>query len=431
MADTNTPGSGGIDTSRPSGAAEMDILNADDKPEGQIKDFENPDDESDDDESGKDESDKDEDVDDDTSGEEDTDKDDESDSDDEESGEDSEDDADDSETGELSLYQAIKKASPELFKKFPELKATIFREQRYTEIYPSIEEAQEAKDRVETFAKLEADILEGKPAELLRAIESTDKDSLGRFAHSILPALLEQDKDLYSEVISLPIKRAIQQVYIQAKKAKNTNLMNSALYVDDFFFEGDGIANDPKLSSAPKKSKEKDPEVQRLERERDEHAERIRGEFNDSVIESLRFKLGKEITAALTTFEFDSYKRKNVARDIENEVNNLLIADTRYQASIKSLYSQASSAKYSSEWKARIISAYLARAKAVLPIAKKKVIEEATGRKAKPDEKKRLVPTNLSTQTHHTVSAKDIDRSKTSDRDFLDGKITLKTSSRK
>lgn len=425
MADTiNTPAGSGIDTSKPEGRAELDILNADDKP-GDVdefdKDEEKPDEESDEDSDEE----KDAEGEDEDEGE-DSDEGDEEDSDSETDESDSEDESNDDESRDLSLYKAVKKDFPELFKKHPELKNIIFREQRYTSIYASVEDAEEAKDRNEAFSKLETDILDGNPKELFKAIEETDKNSLIKLAHNVLPALLEQDKELYSEVIALPIKRAIQQAYIQAKKAGNNNLMNSALYLDDFFFEGDGISNDPKLSTSPKKSKEKDPEVERLEKERDEHAERIRSEFNDSVIESLRFKLGREITAALTQYEFDSYKRKNVARDIENEVNNILSADVRYQASVKSLYSQASSAKFSSDWKARIISAYLARAKAVLPIAKKKVIAEATGRKEKPEEKKRLVPTNLSTQHHKQVTAKEIDRSKTSDRDVLDGRITLR-----
>jgi hypothetical protein len=415
--ETGSPTITTFDKSQPEGKAEMDILNADDSTEETI-------DESSDDKEGPD--DEEGGIDDDSESEE-TDTDDESDSDDEESGEDSEDDSDDSEAGDVSLYQAIKKTNPELFKKYPDLKNVIFREQRYATMFPSVEDAEEAKSRNEAFSRLESDILDGNPKELLQAVEATDKAALGKFVHNILPALLTQDKELYSEVIALPIKRAIQQAYIQAKKSNNTNLMNSALYLDDFFFEGDGISNDPKLNSAPKKESKKDPDVERLERERDEHAERIRGEFNDSVIESLRFRLGKEITGALTQYEFDSYKRKNVARDIENEVNTMLTNDARYQASIKSLYKQASSARFTPEWKARIISAYLARAKAVLPVARKKVIEEATGRKSAPSEKKRLVPTNLSTQTHHTLNAKDIDRSKTSDRDILDGKITFKS----
>jgi len=410
-----------FDSSQPEGKAEMDILNQDESPEGEIPDFESGKEGDEDEDESSDDADKDE-----SDESEDTDETDEEDSDDEESREDSEDDTADSEAGDVSLYQAIKKGNPEIFKKYPELKATIFREQRFTQIFPSIEEATEAKSRNESFSQLETDILDGKPEELLKAVETTDKASFTKFAHSLLPAILAQNKELYSEVISIPIKRAVQQAYLQAKKAGNKNLMNSALYLDDFFFEGDGIGNDPKLDTAPKKDDKKSPDVERLEKERDEHAERIRGEFNTSVIESLRFRLNKEITGSIVQFEFDEYKRKNVARDIETEVNNILAADTRYQASIRSLYKQAESAKYGSEWKARLISAYLARAKAVLPIAKKKVIEEATGRRQAPKEKKRLVPTNLSTHQNRTVSAKDIDRSKTSDRDVLDDRITLK-----
>ena len=322
-----------------------------------------------------------------------------------------------------NLYQTLKKESPDLFKKHPELRSVIFREQKYTEMFPSVEEAKDIKEKFEAFSELEASILAGEPETLLASIEQTDKDAFSTFAHNLLPTILKQNKDLYSEMLEVPLKRAIQQVYVDARKSGNDNLMNSALYVDQFFFGTDGIGKDPdSAQKRAKKEEKKSPEVERLEAERNEHAERIRSEFNTSVIETIQFKLRKEISASLEKYEFDPYKKKNVSRDIETEVNNILAADTRYQASVRSLYKQASMAKFSGDWKPRISSAYLARARAVLPLARKKVIADATGRSS-PESlvKKRITPTNLSTHAPQKLDVSKIDKNRTTEMDILSG----------
>ena len=322
-----------------------------------------------------------------------------------------------------NLYQKLKTENPELFKKHPELRAVIFREQQYTELFPSVDEAKDVKEKYDAFSELEATILAGEPDTLLASIQGTDKEAFENFAHNLLPAILKQSKDVYSSMLEVPLKRAIQQAYVNARNTGNENLMNSALYVDQFFFGADGISKDPDSAKrGSKKEEKKSPEVERLEAERNEHAERIKGEFNSSVIETIQFKLRKEIGLNLDKYEFDTYKKKNVTRDIENEVNNILAADKRYQASIRSLYNQASTAKFSSDWKTRISSAYLARARAVLPLAKKKVIADATGRSLGNEGlkvKKRLTPTNLSSRAPQKLDASRIDRSKTTDADIL------------
>lgn len=341
----------------------------------------------------------------------------------EDESEETEDETSDTEgVDELSLYKQLKKADPEIFKKFPELRTTLFREQKYSEMFPTVEDAVEAHGKLKNVDMLEADLLDGNPENLFEAIAATDKDSgkgsFAKLAMNILPAIYKQDKDAYTEILRVPIKRAIQNVYLQAKKAGNDNLANSALYLDQFYFGEDGIGTDPKsrLATETKKS----PEQQKWEKEKQEHEEKIQNDFKDQVYEVIKTKLDREIFASIEKLEFDPYKRKNVVRDIVSEVNNLLASDKRYQASIRSLWNQAQSARFNGDWKARITNAFLARAKAVLPIAKKKVIDEATGRVIK-DKKliKRLTPSNSSGVKPAKFDINRIDKTKTTDADLL------------
>lgn len=323
-----------------------------------------------------------------------------------------------SETDDLSLYKQLKKDNPEIFKKYPELRSVIFREQKYSELFPTVEDASEAQTKLKSIDQLESDLISGNSENLFEAIISTDKEAFGGLAVNLLPTIAKLDKDVYAEIIKLPIKRAVQQAYLQAKKAGNTNLMNSALYLDQFYFGEDGIGEDPKVKIANKS--EKSPEQSKWEKEKAEHEERLKNDFNTQVVEIIENKLNKEILSSIERFEFDPYKRRNVARDINTEVNRLLASDKRYQASIKSLYSQAQSAKFNGDWKVRITNAYLTRAKAVLPLAKKKVIDEATGKPS--GEKKlikRLTPSNSSGTVPTKLDVKRIDKNKTSEMDIL------------
>jgi hypothetical protein len=410
------------------GRTELDILN--EGPEGEVEDFSSEDEESKEDEVSDEKPDDESDEESEESEEAEKDGDEESDKEDDEEVDEEEETEEEKEETEASLYKRLKSEAPDLFKKFPELRSVIFREQKYAEFFPTVEEAETAHNRNESFSQLESDILSGNSKNLIEAIEKTDKNALSEFAHNLLPALADTDNKLYSQIIELPIKRAIQSVYLNAKKSGNKNLLNAALYVDQFFFEDDGIGVDPpSIKKRLEGKKEKSPELERLEKERDEHAQRIEGEFKDTIIESLQFKMNKEITSSVEKFEFDSYKRRNVVKDIEEEINRMLANDSRYQANIKSLYNQAKSAKFTSDWKPRIISAYLARAKAVLPLAKKKVIEEATGRKAtdKKDIKKRIVPSSSGGKVGTgKIDVNRIDKTKTSELDILNDKITYK-----
>jgi hypothetical protein len=340
-------------------------------------------------------------------------------------GEETEED-EEAEGGELdadtsNLIAALKKTDPEIFRKHPELRKALYKEQQYSSLFPTLEEAREVSERHEGFTRLEAEIMEGKPDSLIGALAKVSPDTLYEFANNFLPILVKTDKAVYAEVMQVPLKRAIQNVYLEGKRTNNENLQNAALFVDQALFDG-GIAELPK----GRKKEEENPEVTRLRKERDEHVQRAKGNFNTEVIEIIKHKTDKEIRTSLEKLEFSEYERKNVIRDISTEIQNVLASDKRYQASISSLMKQAESAGFTSDWKARVSSAFLARAKAVLPIAKKKVIAEVTGKMERTNPVKRLVPSNSSSRVSSSLDASKIDKSKTSMLDILNDTVTMR-----
>src|SRR3990172_8704927 len=52
-----------------------------------------------------------------------------------------------------TTYQQIKKVDKDIFKKVPELRSVIFREQEYTKVFPSVEDAKQAQEAAEIFGK--------------------------------------------------------------------------------------------------------------------------------------------------------------------------------------------------------------------------------------------------------------------------------------
>src|SRR5439155_10821415 len=87
-------------------------------------------------------------------------------------------------------FKDIKAKYPNLFKDFPDLREMFFREQGYSELFPTVEDAKEAHENSANYSFLR-ELVEGgtteNTEEFLGAVKDIDK--LQSFAYSFLPAL--------------------------------------------------------------------------------------------------------------------------------------------------------------------------------------------------------------------------------------------------
>jgi hypothetical protein len=412
------------------GKSERDILDMDLDDTPEEKDETTDDESSEESDETKDETEnsEDEDESDDESDEDDSEEDEsDTDEDDEELDEIDEDDETESESDEdLSLYQAVKKENKDLFKKFPQLKDAIFRDEKFSKSFATPEEAESGANALKIYGRMEQDLVEGNLEPLLNSLETTDKNAYENFVHNLLPSVEKKNKELYGEILAKPFKLALRQAFASAEKAGNKNLKLAAQYISDFFFDDKGDMDNIPKGREKKESKEDDG----LKKRETEFEDRRLNTFLKETNEIVTYRTGKIIAESISKLELSPYERRNLTNDIMNEIDAMIAKDSRHMSTVDSIRKQARSGDYSGDWKSRLANTYLARAKAVIEIAKKRALDKAEikgGSGSKKKEAKRLSPSGSTSGGNTKLRAKDIDWNKTSERDILNDKITLKT----
>lgn len=330
----------------------------------------------------------------------------------------------DEDTKKLNLYQSLKKSSPEVLKAHPELKEILVRENKYSEVFDTPEQAAQVALRAQGLIDLEAKILEGDSKVLLSSLERVNKEQFLDFVHNFLPTLNEVSKDTYTEVMRGPIKRIFQAAFAGGSRSQNENLKNAALVLNDYFFD-----DEPIDKTTPGRTKsEESPEIKAAREQANQVQQRLYTNFRADVSEVYESKLSKDIAASYSTLKESEFTKRALVKETEKTLNELLSSDKRHQANMASLWRQAQAAGFSREYKAKIYSAALSKAKALLPTARKMVIASARTNKAtlgvgKPvakqgEGKKRFVGDG----SRVSGGSQKIDWSKTKERDFLEGK---------
>lgn len=362
------------------GLDDLDILEEGNKDEDKdTKDEDKDEDKEDDDE--KVDEDEDEDEDKEESEDEDEDKPkDEDDKDDEE-------DEDDTEENRITHVSDLKKAYPDIFKKFPDVKAALYRDQAYSEFFANPKEAEAASIDSSALRNIEHDLLEnGDPTKLLGEIKKGNQESFNKVALAVLPYLQSADKELYLKVASVPIKQLLRAMIRKFPDAKS-NEHKSAHYVHRFFF--DDIDIDGKADGEVD-SKEDKPKAQKEYEERLEKLNtRDMNNFVSAVDTSYIAKMTKEFRSGIDNDErLSEWAKTKLIEDGLINIRKQLDADPRWQRTMKSLIAQAKTSEYSNDFKSRIVSTALARAKSLIPTVRAKLLAEAVGKgKSKPKDK--------------------------------------------
>jgi hypothetical protein len=334
-------------------------------------------------------------------------------------------------------FKKILQEFPTLFKKFPDLREMYFREQEYTKAFPTVEDAKEAVEKNERFDTFDELVSAGTPektAEFLAAVKESDKDIHDNFVRAFLPALSKHDPDAYFEVLTPISQNLIRDVYNAGVRLGNKDLMNSALHFAQYYFDDKDIATGKK--SVPVRSSELSPEKEKFEQEKEEFYSKQFETAQNSVESDLSSKLGREISRGLET-DFNEFMVKTLTKEIKIELDEAITKDPNHMARMKSFWKQARTNGFSKESLGRISSAYLSRARQLLPEIKNRIRSEAlSDKKAKAD--KDLKKSNDNTSRREITSGgqqrfgtkvtdpKKIDYSKTSDKDILEDKVTLR-----
>lgn len=336
--------------------------------------------------------------------------------------------------------QQLREAFPDLFKKFPSLRDIYYREQEFTQIFSTIEDAKEASANANSFQDITEKVLKSDTEGIFNAIKETDGKAFNKIAENILPTLYKISPDIHWKATLPLMQNLVRGFYMEGKRRNDENVINSAEYLSDFVFGDIKVARGEK-SVLPEREKEESEELKELHAEKAkllvDRIENFTRGIRTSADDSLRRAVidgGKVDPDGV----FSDFIKETIIGKVLQEVDKQLTADRSHMQYMNSLWDKAKRDGFSDEWKSRILSAYLARAKSLIPTVRAKFVSEAQGSSSRAAGKaKEIVEKNGSRREPGTggrdsrtdnrpIDAKKVDWSRTSDIDLLEDRVTFR-----
>jgi hypothetical protein len=264
----------------------------------------------------------------------------------------------------------VVKAHPDLFKKFPFLKNSYYRERQFTEIFPDPQDAQEAIEKLNGYEELENSVAKGDASTFLAAVKEDNPRAFSKIVDSYLETLGKVDQDAHAHVISGVIKNLITSLVREAKRTDNTELRKVALAINRFAFDSDDFVPHEPLSKNSK-NEEIDDERENWNKER---FIATRDELDEQVTSVMKNTITKHIDPK---GQMSDYVKRTAIRDALEEALEILSNDRSLKGHLNSLWKKVFDSNFNSTSKNAVKSAFLSKAQTVLPLVIKKARTEA------------------------------------------------------
>lgn len=342
------------------------------------------------------------------------------------------------ETATLTL-KAIKKEFPDLVKKFPEVKAALFKSREYETYFPSIKDAEAAAQKIDVYEGLERKIIAGDLKDIFEALKKHDSGpaALKRIAREFKDNLA--DPKLFNAIVEPSFRNALRSMLNSGTSTGNENLVKAAKWAIRFFYKSNNLpegddspaAEDPKISEKEKalNQREHDIALSRFD------------EFKTSVVNSIE----RTVQAHISKFidpekKMNEFVRKAAVKRTYDALLDKLANNPGHGRSLNNLWRQAfGNARAEGEVGPNIRRVWIRNAKPYLPklIAKYRAQalgssngnSKANGNVSLPgggSGANRAPNAPVERVNLKGIKMEDIDTNLTTKDDILSGKVTLR-----
>ena len=281
----------------------------------------------------------------------------------------------------------ILKKYPDLFKEFPYLERAYYREQQFTEILSTIEDAKEAAESHKVLQRYTEDMVEkGNINNVLKMIKDSNPETYAQVVDGYMEHLRTVDPAAHTHVQSNIVKNIILGMVDTAKSDGDDDLRTAALLLNKWAF---GSA---KFTPPEKMAKETKPEDKSKEAEISEKEKAFNKRITDNAMQGVSTRVNNSIKSAIENNidpqkAMTDYVRKNAARDALEKINELIDRDTRFQTIVNKLWDKAAKSNFSDESLAEVRRAFLSKAKSLLePVLKSSRNQALKGMGKRPKE---------------------------------------------
>lgn len=315
----------------------------------------------------------------------------------------------------------ILKKYPEIFKDFPYLEKAYYREQQFTEIHGTIEEAKEAAESHQVLQRYTEDMVgKGNVHNVLKMIKDTNPDTYANVVDNYLGYLEKVDPAAHLHVQSNLVKQVIIGMVNEAKASQDDDLRVAALLLNKWAFGSSKFTYPTKMGKG-----------QTADTSREDSIAQREEEFNkrqiDSAVNDVNTRVNNAIKSAIDQHidpgkSMTDYIKKSATQDALDKISNLIDKDIRFQKVIERLWEKARDSNYDRASQDEIRRAFLSKAKSLLAPVLKSARNEAfkgMGNKVKDDVAEKEQPQRLKMGKEHSLSSGNTQKAKL---DSLKGK---------
>lgn len=347
-------------------------------------------------------------------------------------------------------FKKLKEKFPELAKtpEFKALRDAYFREAKLNSVFNDLDEAKEAAENNATFIKINDEILnKGSVDGLLGSIKEANPEALKKVSLSILDSIAKLDSNLYAEVISPVVRKLARNIYNEGKKQLSRNkdsedakaLMGTARNIMQWAFDDPDLVDKEEPTVKAASTDEKTDKEKELEEREQKIAARDYGVALNTCSTNLDRHLTKVISEGLDPKEeLTEFVRDQIVEKIKKEIEGQVSSDKSHLKKMQGLWSIAQKNGYDKNSLSRIISAYLERAKPIIPRLRNTYKSRALGRRVKEEEQQENIKIVKGGRSGNppqrdgkirlgSVDSKKIDYRNTSDEDLMSGKVKLRS----
>jgi len=271
--------------------------------------------------------------------------------------------------------QQILKKYPNFFKEFPSIEKTIYKEQQYSELFPTMQEAKDSKEAAENYQHFESALLSGNISPVLNSLKQSDPNAYEKVVETFLPTLIKSDKNASAIITAQVMKGSIITMFSEGKARNNENLQLAAQILHEFAF-GTG-----QISAYVQKHKIDDTKNPKEEELQNREQSFIKQQF-DVAVSDVSERTENVIKSTIDRHIdpnniMTPYVRGKAVQDIISSVDEEIKKDRSFNTLIEKLWEKSMNDNFSKGSKDKIRNALLAKAQTVLPGILRKVRAEA------------------------------------------------------
>jgi len=266
---------------------------------------------------------------------------------------------------------------PKLFKDFPYLEKAYYREQQFTEINPTIEDARVASEKAKIMDIVEREIMSGDITSVLAAAKDENQEAFYKVVDNYLPTLRRVDQQAYYHVLGNVIKDTIISMVKEGRNLgdQGAPLQAAANVLNQYIFGSQNF-------TPPQRLAQTSPQVDHQQQQfQEQQRQQVYAKFEDTR-ETLQSKADNVLKSTIDqnidpNQSMTDYVRKNAVKDAHETLETLISKDTRFRGLLDRLWEKAFQSGFDKDSTDRIKSAYLSKAKTLLPSVIKKARNEA------------------------------------------------------